>query len=103
MADLTEREYAILRGFAAGRTRAQIARELRRAPATLEASVRRLFAKLDAANEAHAVDIGHRQGLLGDPRPVSAQPTALIRRVWDNADVIARRRRVLLGLEEEQR
>lgn len=97
MIELTEREYALLRGFAAGQTRSQIARQLGRAPSTVDASVRRLFVKLGAVTEAQAVDRAHRLGLLGERAVLGddiAEPEALPRVTYAPA-VIRERRRVL--------
>jgi DNA-binding CsgD family transcriptional regulator len=93
--ELSERELAILRGLAAGRTVRQIARELDRKPATLDASVRSLFRKLDAVTEAQAVHVAHQVGLLGQHTPPAAAEPVGLRRVWDHPDLIARRRQVL--------
>lgn len=99
MIELTDREYALLRGFAAGQTRSQIARSLGRAPSTMDASVRRLFVKLGAATEAQAVDRGHRLGLLGDEAVLGcdiAEPQSQpLPRVMYAPAVIRERRRVL--------
>lgn len=97
MVELTDREYALLRGFAAGRTRSQIARDLGRAPSTVDASVRHLLHKLGAATEAQAVDRGHRLGLLGDRAVLGddvAEPQPVTRVTYAPA-VIRERRRVL--------
>lgn len=93
--DLSERELAILRGLADGKTLTQIAKELRRARATIEPFYRRMLSQLGARNDAQAVDIGHRLGLLGDPAPVVAEPAFQpppIRRVYDPPAVTAFRR-----------
>lgn len=86
--ELTEREHALLHGLAAGFTPAQIARQLRRAPATIYPAVRTLLTKLGAATEAHAVARAYQTGLLKLPPP----PTP---RQLDHPAIIAQRRREL--------
>jgi DNA-binding CsgD family transcriptional regulator len=92
--ELTDRELAILHGYAAGRTRSRVARELRLSVKTVDTYTSRMFAKLNAATEAQAVHHAHQLGLFGEPAPLRA-PTPALRRVWDNPDATARRRAVL--------
>lgn len=91
---LTDREMAILRGLAAGQTRRQIAQSLRRSPATVEPHIRAVLSLLGARNDAHAVDIAHRAGLLTDVQPQT--PPAAVRRQYDPPAVTRQRRQVLL-------
>jgi DNA-binding NarL/FixJ family response regulator len=60
---LTEREGAVLRLIAAGRTNAEIAAELFVAEATVKTHINNLFAKTHVRNRAEAVQYAYRQGL----------------------------------------
>lgn len=93
MTDLTERDKALLRAYANGRTRSQAARELRVSRTTVDTYTSYLLAKLDAATEAQAVHHAHQRGLFDEFKP--QQPTGLIRRVWDSPDAIRRRQHEL--------
>lgn len=97
MADLTTRQRQVLDRLARGRTHKEIARDLDLSVNTVQDHVSGLLRALGAHTPAHAVDIAHQRGIFDSP------PPPIPKRHWDNADVIARRRRVLLGIEEEQR
>lgn len=93
--ELTMCERQVLDGLANGRTRSQIARELGLQRNTVDTTVRYLFDKLAAVTEAQAVHVAHQQGLFAD-LPTPADPARPgLRRVWDNPDVISRRRQIL--------
>lgn len=51
--------------IAQGKTNEEIARILFLSPETIKSHVRHLLGKLNAANRAHAVGIGYRDGWLG--------------------------------------
>jgi DNA-binding NarL/FixJ family response regulator len=59
---LSEREQAILRQLACGRTDNEIARDLGLAEAILKRHLIRLFKKLGVDNRARAVDWARQQG-----------------------------------------
>jgi len=61
---LTERELQVLRGMAAGRANAQIARSLYLSEDTVKTHARRLFRKLGVNDRAQAVALGFRGGLV---------------------------------------
>lgn len=61
---LTEREREVLADLCAGLTTAESGESLRLSARTVEHHRRRIFAKLGAQNQAHAVSIAHRLGLL---------------------------------------
>ena len=61
---LTERELQVLRGMAAGRSNARIARSLYLSEDTVKTHARRLFRKLEVTDRAQAVALGFRGGLV---------------------------------------
>jgi DNA-binding NarL/FixJ family response regulator len=61
---LTEREMQVLQGMAAGKSNAQIGRELYLSEDTIKTHARRLFRKMSVNDRAQAVAIGFRQGLV---------------------------------------
>lgn len=63
-AALTERELQVLRGMAAGKSNAEIGRDLYVSEDTVKTHARRLFRKLNARDRAHAVAVGFRAGTL---------------------------------------
>ncbi len=63
---LTAREAEIVRSIAAGRTNAEIARELYIAEATVKTHINNVFAKAGLRSRAEAVNYAHRHGLT-DP------------------------------------
>lgn len=62
---LTRRELEVLTAMAEGDTAAAIARRLGLSTKTVESHKTRLFAKLGARNQAHAVELASARGLLG--------------------------------------
>ena len=62
--DLTEREMQVLRGMAAGKSNAQIGRELYLSEDTIKTHARRLFRKMRVNDRAQAVASGFRLGLV---------------------------------------
>jgi len=62
--ELTEREVQVLRGMAAGKSNAQIGRELYLSEDTIKTHARRLFRKMRVNDRAQAVASGFRQGLV---------------------------------------
>jgi two-component system, NarL family, nitrate/nitrite response regulator NarL len=62
--ELTERELQVLTGMAAGKSNAQIGRDLYLSEDTIKTHARRLFNKIGARDRAHAVALGMRQGLV---------------------------------------
>jgi len=62
---LTPREVAVLRDIAAGSASTDTARDLGLTVKTIETHKQRIFRKLDAQNQAHAVAIAIRAGILG--------------------------------------
>jgi DNA-binding NarL/FixJ family response regulator len=62
---LTPREQEVLRHLAEGMTAASCARALRVSPKTVDNHKQRIFSKLGVQNQAHAVALAHRIGLLG--------------------------------------
>ena len=62
--DLTEREMQVLQGMAAGRSNAQIGRELYLSEDTIKTHARRLFRKMRVNDRAQAVAAGFRHGLV---------------------------------------
>jgi len=68
---LTPREVDILRSLAAGMTAAGCAEALGVSPKTVDNHKQRIFTKLGVQNQAHAVALAHRMGLLG-PRSSAA-------------------------------
>jgi DNA-binding NarL/FixJ family response regulator len=70
LAALTDREYVVLHGLAAGLGNAAIARLLGRSEKTAEAQVRRVMDRLGAASRAEAASIAYRLGLT--PSDLSA-------------------------------
>lgn len=74
--DPTPRESDVLRGIAAGQTNAEIGQALGIAPDTVKSVVRRLMAKLDVADRAHAVARGFERGWLRTgPGPGGLKPS----------------------------
>jgi DNA-binding CsgD family transcriptional regulator len=68
---LTEREREVLALIAAGRSNAQIARELFISPKTASVHVSNILAKLGVGGRVEAAAVAHRLGLLG---PTGAVP-----------------------------
>jgi len=62
---LTEREAEVLRLIAAGRSNAEIGRELFVSEATVKTHVNRIFAKTGSRDRAQAIAYAHRRGLVG--------------------------------------
>jgi DNA-binding NarL/FixJ family response regulator len=62
--DLTEREMQVLRGMAAGKSNAQIGRDLYLSEDTIKTHARRLFRKMRVNDRAQAVASGFRLGLV---------------------------------------
>lgn len=62
---LTPRECEVLLHLAQGMTAASCAAALRVSPKTIDNHKQRIFAKLRVQNQAHAVALAHRIGLLG--------------------------------------
>jgi DNA-binding NarL/FixJ family response regulator len=62
--DLTERELQVLAGMAAGRSNAEIGRELYLSEDTIKTHARRLFRKMGVNDRAQAVASGFRWGLV---------------------------------------
>ena len=67
---LTPREREVLRHLADGMTAADCAAALNVSPKTVDNHKQRIFSKLGVQNQAHAVALAHRIGLLGGPHPV---------------------------------
>ena len=66
---LTTRETTVLKLVAGGRTSREISRELRVSHKTVENHKQRMFAKLGVQNQAHAVAVAIRYGMIApDPR-----------------------------------
>lgn len=66
---LTKRQLEILRGLAEGKNYRDIGRSMTE-PSTSNAvkgQVKALYSKLGADNAPHAVSLGYRAGILGDP------------------------------------
>jgi DNA-binding NarL/FixJ family response regulator len=62
--DLTERELQVLTGMAAGKSNAQIGRDLYLSEDTIKTHARRLFRKLGVGDRAQAVASGFRSGIV---------------------------------------
>ena len=62
---LTEREAEVLRLIAAGRSNAEIARDLFVSEATVKTHVNRIFAKTGSRDRPQAIAYAHRRGLIG--------------------------------------
>ena len=62
---LTPREREVLRHISAGLTTQQSAQLLEVSPKTVDNHKQRMFAKLGVQNQAHAVAVAHRCGILG--------------------------------------
>jgi DNA-binding NarL/FixJ family response regulator len=62
--ELTEREVQVLRGMAAGKSNAEIGRELYLSEDTIKTHARRLFRKMSVNDRAQAVAAGFRFGLV---------------------------------------
>jgi DNA-binding NarL/FixJ family response regulator len=62
--DLTQRELQVLTGMSAGKSNAQIGRDLFLSEDTIKTHARRLFRKLDVGDRAEAVASGFRHGLV---------------------------------------
>jgi DNA-binding NarL/FixJ family response regulator len=69
---LTAREQEVLRHISAGLTTAQSAQLLQVSPKTVDNHKQRMFVKLQVQNQAHAVAVAHRAGILGAPDPERA-------------------------------
>ena len=61
---LTPREHEVLRHISAGLTTQQSAQLLEVSPKTVDNHKQRMFAKLRVQNQAHAVAVAHRAGIL---------------------------------------
>jgi DNA-binding NarL/FixJ family response regulator len=61
---LTEREQQVLTGMSAGKSNAQIGRDLYLSEDTIKTHARRLFRKLDVCDRAQAVAAGFRYGFV---------------------------------------
>jgi DNA-binding NarL/FixJ family response regulator len=66
---LTERELAVLRLLAAGRTNAQIGAELYISPTTARVHVSKILRKLGVSNRVQAAALAERAGLLPSGQP----------------------------------
>jgi DNA-binding NarL/FixJ family response regulator len=64
---LTPREREVLRHISAGLTTTQSAALLSVSPKTIDNHKQRMFAKLGVQNQAHAVAVAHRVGILSSP------------------------------------
>lgn len=64
---LTAREQEVLRHISAGLTTQQSAQLLEVSPKTIDNHKQRMFAKLGVQNQAHAVAVAHRAGILRPP------------------------------------
>jgi DNA-binding NarL/FixJ family response regulator len=64
---LTPREREVLRHISAGLTTTQSAALLSVSPKTIDNHKQRMFAKLGVQNQAHAVAVAHRVGILSKP------------------------------------
>jgi DNA-binding NarL/FixJ family response regulator len=64
VASLSERQLEVLSLIAKGLSNNEICLELEVALETVKTHVLHILQRLDARNRAHAVNIGHRQGLL---------------------------------------
>ena len=62
---LTEREAEVLRLIAAGRSNAEIGKELFVSEATVKTHVNRIFAKTGSRDRPQAIAYAHRRGLVG--------------------------------------
>jgi DNA-binding NarL/FixJ family response regulator len=62
--DLTQRELQVLTGMSAGKSNAQIGRDLFLSEDTIKTHARRLFRKLEVGDRAEAVAAGFRSGLV---------------------------------------
>ncbi len=62
---LTEREAEVLRLIAAGRSNAEIGKDLFVSEATVKTHVNRIFAKTGSRDRSQAVAYAHRRGLAG--------------------------------------
>jgi DNA-binding CsgD family transcriptional regulator len=67
---LTDRELGVLSLVGAGLTSAQISRRLQISHKTVENHKQRIFAKLGVQNQAHAVSVALRAGLLRPERVI---------------------------------
>ena len=65
LAPLSDRERDVLALVGAGRSNAEIARELWISPATVKSHLRHVLAKLDLRDRAHAIVLAHECGLVG--------------------------------------
>ncbi|MGD9751175.1 MAG: DNA-binding response regulator [Acidimicrobiia bacterium] len=66
-APLSAREMALLAAMSEALSTVELARKFGLSPKTVESHKTRIFAKLDARNQAHAVAIAFEQGLLAAP------------------------------------
>lgn len=66
---LTPREHEVLRHISAGLTSQQSAQLLEVSPKTVDNHKQRMFAKLGVQNQAHAVAVAHRAGILRPEHP----------------------------------
>lgn len=68
--DVSQRELEILHGMAAGKTNAEIGRQLHITEDTVKTHLRRLFRKIGARNRHHAVALAYERGLIVGHRSV---------------------------------
>jgi DNA-binding CsgD family transcriptional regulator len=64
---LTKRECEVLLHVGAGETSSEICRQLGISRKTVENHKQRIFAKLDVQNQAHAIALAMRRGLIAHP------------------------------------
>lgn len=103
---LSEDDRRILPLLCAGLSDKEIAAHLVMSRAGVVARVRRLCRRLRARNRTHAVHIAYVQGILAvpdEPPRSDEQFTPVVRVPHDSPEVIAERRRVLLGIDERRK
>jgi DNA-binding CsgD family transcriptional regulator len=83
-------ELDVLAGAAHGETVAATARRLCRAPATVKNHRKAIIATLSVRNMAHAVDVAHRAGLLGERPTVEPITTGQVRAFNGKLGALAR-------------
>lgn len=95
--ELTNREYAILRGLASGLSTAQIATRMGRGVDTIYRDTARLQAKLAADTVPQVVDRAWRLGVLNTATPLlpHEKPLPTPDRITDPPALIRERRRIL--------
>ncbi len=74
LADLTERETAVLRAMARGSSNAEIAGEMFVSEATVKSHVSHVLSKLQVRDRVQAVIAAHESGLMDDPDTPSPPP-----------------------------